>query len=63
MQYNVCSVLYSQFSHQCVSAAIAGIFSVITIFLSHEYKVQMWLAVSPSFLKNEKLFAPLYVFL
>jgi len=52
MHYNVYDVFYSQFSHQRVSAAIAGIFSVIILFLSHKYKVQMWLAVSPSFHKN-----------
>jgi len=52
MQHNVYDVFYSQFSHERVSGAMAGIFSVIILFLSHEYKVQMWLAVSPSFHKN-----------
>jgi hypothetical protein len=50
MHYNVYNVFHSQFSHQHTSAAFAAIFSVM--LLLHEYKVQLWLGVSSSFLNN-----------
>ena len=48
MYCNVYYVLYSQFSHQYFSAAIAAIFRVI---LLKEYRCTMWLVVS-SLCKN-----------
>ena len=50
MNSSVYDVLYSQCSHQHVSASIMTIFGVM--LLLQQYKVQMWLAVSLSLCNN-----------
>jgi hypothetical protein len=52
MHFNVNDALYSQFSHQHISAAIMAIFMVI---LLQEYECTVQLVVSSSLHKNKKL--------
>jgi hypothetical protein len=50
MHYKVYDVLYSQYSHQNVAAAIVAIVSVM--LLLRQYKVQTWITVLRLFYNN-----------